>query len=368
MNIQRMPRRNPRRVVVLYGAVGADAGPDEQDVLVEVANVRAALAGLGYQPVLLPLSLDLDAARRALLHARPAFVFNLVESLDGNGALIHLATSLLDSMALPYTGAHTEAMFLSSSKLVAKRMMAAGDVPTAPWWQTDDRPESTTRIAALAFPGPYIVKSVWEHASIGIDDSSVVTDAEKALSVLRRRRRTLGGQWFVERYIDGREFNIGLLDGRNGPQVLPIAEMRFVDFPAGKPKIVGYTAKWHDGSFEERNTQRDYHWSRTEPDLNVTLEALACRCWRLFGMAGYARVDVRVDAADQPWVLEINANPCLSPDAGFMAAATRAGLGMSDVVARIAETALAKPVRPVVPAPAAVAPRARRPLAVRSAP
>jgi D-alanine-D-alanine ligase len=347
MEIPRVRRRQAKPIAILHGAVGADAGPDEQDVLVEVDCIRRALVALGHRPLPVPLTLDLEAARRRLLQVRPALVFNLVESLDGNGALIHLATSLLDALGIPYTGAQTDAMFLTSSKLVAKRIMRAAGIPTAPWWE----PQGGSPLPDFA--GPYIVKSVWEHASIGIDDTSVTADRRVAAAVLRKRRRALGGQWFVERYIDGREFNIGLLggptDGGIVPQILPMAEMQFVDFPAGKPRIVGYTAKWHDGSFEERHTQRDFDWSAREPELLARLEQVARDTWRLFRMSGYARVDMRVDAAGEPFVLEINANPCLSPDAGFMAAAERVGLRAVDVVARIlAATKPAAPMRPAV--------------------
>jgi D-alanine-D-alanine ligase len=346
MENRRIRRRHSGNIAILYGAVGADAGPDEQDVLVEVDCIRHALVALGYRPLPVSLTLDLEAARQRLLHVRPALAFNLVESLDGNGALIHLATSLLDALGIPYTGAQTDAMFLTSSKLVAKRIMRAAGIPTAPWW------EPAGGSALPDFAGPYIVKSVWEHASIGIDDSSVTADRRVAAAVLRKRRRALGGPWFVEQYVDGREFNIGLLDGpADGgivPQVLPVAEMRFVDFPAGKPRIVGYTAKWHDGSFEERHTQRDFDWSTREPELHARLEQVARDTWRLFRMSGYARVDIRVGAAGEPFVLEINANPCLSPDAGFMAAAERIGLRADDVVARI--LAAARPPAPVRPA------------------
>jgi D-alanine-D-alanine ligase len=343
MDRQRMPRPNPRSIAILYGAVGANAGPDERDVLVEVDFVQRALAALGYLPVPVPFTLDLDEARRMLLNVRPVLVFNLVESVDGNGALIHLATALLDSLGLAYTGAHTEAMFLTSSKLLSKRIMRSAGLATAPWWV----PENDAELPDFA--GPYIVKSVWEHASIGIDDTSVTPNRRTAVSVLRKRRRTLGGQWFIERFINGREFNIGLLDGTadgvTTPQILPIAEMRFVDFPPEKPRIVGYNAKWHDGSFEEQHTQRDFGWSAFDLDLLARLEQLARDAWRLFGMSGYARIDVRVDAAGDPCILEINANPCLSPDAGFMAAAEQAGLRSDEVVGRI--LSIAKPTAPM---------------------
>jgi D-alanine-D-alanine ligase len=112
--------------------------------------------------------------------------------------------------------------------------------------------------------------------------------------------------------------------------VLPVAEIRFEGFPTAKPTIVGYAAKWHPQSFEYRNTVRRFG---IEPELAARLIGIARDCWQLFGLAGYARVDFRVDAAGTPWVLEVNANPCLSPDAGFAAALAQAGIAYVDAIA-----------------------------------
>jgi len=323
-------RRPPARVAVLYGAVGVDAPADEQDVLVEVDTVRRALDQLGYVSVGVPITLDLEAGRRRLLDVQPTFVFNLVESIDGLGSLAHLAQSLLNSMGLPYTGAGSDAAFMTSNKLIAKRLLAAAGIPTPPWIQCrgDD-------VTVPGFRGPYIIKPVWEHASIGIDDDSIIVDPSALPVILRRRRRDQCGDWFVERFIDGREFNLSLLTGPSGVEVLPPAEIRFVDYAAGKPAIVGYDAKWREDSFEYRNTPRSFDLSESEEPLLDRLAATARVCWQLFSLRGYARVDYRVDAAGQPWVIDINTNPCLSPDAGFAAAAARAGLDLPAAVRRI---------------------------------
>jgi D-alanine-D-alanine ligase len=64
----------------------------------------------------------------------------------------------------------------------------------------------------------------------------------------------------IEQYIDGREFNISLLETVSGNiKVLPVAEMLFHDWPEGKPKIVGYQAKWNRESFEYKNTLRQFN-------------------------------------------------------------------------------------------------------------
>ncbi len=322
--------RRTSRVAVVYGAVAADAAPDEQDVLVEVDTVQQALAALGFAPVAVPLTLDLEAVRRRLLHLRPAFVFNLVESVEGLGRLIHLAPALYESLGLPYTGAGSEAMYQTSNKPLAKRLLAAAGIATPDWIEA-----APGGPPMPAFAGPYIVKSVWEHASIGIDESSVVDDGRKLAAVVRKRQRRFGGEWFAERFIDGREFNLSLLGGPDGVELLRSAEMLFVDYPAGKRRIVDYAAKWHAGSFEFCNTVRRFEFDEADRSLLARLEEMAKTCWRLFGLSGYARVDCRVDADGRPWVLEINVNPGLSPDAGFAAAATRAGLDLPAVARRI---------------------------------
>jgi D-alanine-D-alanine ligase len=334
---RRAGRAAPRRstgarplVAILHGAVPADAPPDEQDVLVEVATVAEGLGTLGFDAVAVPLTLDLAAARRRLKALKPAVVFNLVESVEGQGRFVHLATTLLDSLGLPYTGAGTTATVLSASKPLAKRTMRAAGIPTAPW--VDD---ASGRLPVPDFAGPYIVKSVWEHASIGLDAGSIVATAADVPAVAAAKAATHGGEWFAEQFIAGREFNLGLVGGPDGPEVLPIAEMTFVDYPEGAPRIVDYAAKWDASSFAFHHTVRDFDLPPSDGPLLARLGSIARACWSAFGLDGYARVDFRVDEAGRPWVLEVNTNPCISPDGGFFAAAARAGLALPDLLQRI---------------------------------
>jgi len=265
---------------------------------------------------------------------RPDFVFNLVETVEGSGRFIHFAPSLLDHLAIPYTGSSTEALFTTSNKLLAKKMLQSSGVRTPQWFSADDLKRNKP-----AVEGNFIVKSIWEHASIGLDDASVVCAGSfgDLAREIESRREKLGGDCFAEAYIEGREFNLSLLAGENGPDILPPAEIRFDRFPAGKRKLVGYRAKWSTGSFEYQNTPRCFDFSADEEPLIRRLRDIAGECWRIFGLRGYARVDFRVDDAGVAWVLEINANPCLSPDAGFFAASKEMGLHYREVVRRIVE-------------------------------
>ena len=119
-----------------------------------------------------------------------------------------------------------------------------------------------------------------------------------------------------------------------------MAEILFLDHD-DRPKIVGYAEKWAEGSDAYANTPRRFATDAADAPLRAELARLALVAWQLFGLRGYARVDFRVDAAGKPYILEANANPCLSADAGFCAAAAEAGMTQADIVAHLIETALA---------------------------
>lgn len=317
-------------VLILHEELPPGARPDELDALVQVREVEQALRQLGVNAAVQAIGLDLDAGLAAVRRHRPACVFNLVESLGGRGELIGLVPKLLAGAGIPFTGSDGEVLHLTSHKTAAKRRMKAYGVATPDWFTAGERPGDDDR--------RWIVKSLWEHASFGLDDDSVVVGRRAARATMARRRRELGGHWFAERYVEGREFNVSLLERHGRPEVLAVAEMRFEGFAPGKPRIVGYAAKWHESAAEYHGTQRDF--PRLPAALERAIRHAALGCWKLFGLRGYARVDIRLDEHDRPLVLEVNANPCLSMDAGFAAAAARSGLAHERVIECILDAAL----------------------------
>jgi D-alanine-D-alanine ligase len=320
-----------KEVVILYNQVLADAPKDEQDVLVQVEVVSRALAELGYHPHELGFSLSINETIKTLKEINPVFVFNLTESLEGDGRLIYLAASLLDHLAVPYTGCSTEALFLTSNKLLTKKMLYLAGIDTPQWVSIDYFQPGITLPA-----GHYISKSVWEHASNWFTADSIISFALEPAAgtlkeILKKQKQQTGKEFFIERYIDGREFNISILAG----EVLAVPEIKFLNYPGDKFKVVDYRAKWEEESFEFHHTPRSFDFPPADDHLLEKLRRISRQCWDLFDLKGYARVDFRVDSDGRPWVLELNANPCISPDSGFYAAAERSGLPFSLVVEKI---------------------------------
>jgi D-alanine-D-alanine ligase len=334
------------KAAVAFTPAPPGASPEDIDGEKQSELVMGALREDGWDCQRIPFRLNLEQTRDALARHSPDCVFNLVESVDGSDRLILLAPMLLDSMGIPYTGASFEGMMLSTNKVVAKTLLCASGIAT-PDWQRASGPSPDGELGLKGETGAVIVKSVWDHGSVGITDSSVHEHATSSdvASLLHGHPNEV----FVERFVKGREFNLSLLAGVDGVEVLPPAEIEFTGDWSDKPRIVGYEAKWRDDSFESCGTPRRFAFGEEDRRLLDRLQEIAVECWRVFGMHGYARVDFRVDGHGRPWVLEVNANPCLSSDAGFMAAARRAGLSAREVVARIVNDALrASQIRGVV--------------------
>ena len=321
------------RVAVLHDHVTPDSPPDEQDNLRQADEISAALEHLGFAVSRIPLSRNVQECLGALRDARPDAVFNLVESIEGDGSSVYLASALLEAQRLRFTGAGTRALLCSGDKRIAKAILAGAGIPT---------PAHASSAAALEqwdddVVG--IVKPACEDASVGIDAHSVVRGGARLAAELEARRRRFGGEWFVERFIEGRELNVALLADCDALEVMPIAEIEFIDYPSGRPRIVDYDAKWQPESHAYTHTPRRFVSARREPALCEELARIAIDCHRALELGSYARIDFRIDADGRPYVLEANANPCLSSDAGFVAAAAQAGLVIGQIVERIMNAA-----------------------------
>lgn len=332
-------------VAIAHNEVTDSSLPDERDVLVQVETVSKALLRLGHQPVPIACNLDLSALKLAIERLRPECVFNLVESLDGRGQLICLVPSLLEVMGVAYTGSPAASIYLTSHKVMAKEKMRAAGLPTPAWFGPYPFEPCSKYGSSIQWPkGPWIIKSVWEHASIGLaaDGLVVAERPDDLIECMRIRTPELAGACFSELYIEGREFNLSILAGPDGPKVLPPAEIIFEGYQEDRAHIVCYKAKWDEKSFEYSHTPRRFDFTPIDTPLLKELEKLAIQCWKVFGLKGYARVDFRVDKDNRPFILEVNSNPCLSPDAGFAAALDRAGMSFDSAVECIINDVMGK--------------------------
>jgi D-alanine-D-alanine ligase len=321
------------RILLLHSDVPPDAPPDERDTLVTVEAVTKALRAHGHRVTQAAFAPDPAALDSALADSRPDVVFNLVESVFGQGNLAGLAPAMLEKRGAPFTGAPSAAINSCAEKPFTKRILRTAGLPTPDWSESPDW-------KGLADNRLYVVKSAAEDSSIGLDDASVVRGGEAVRARAQWSAGRHGGTWFAEAYCPGRELNVSLLETHDGLRVLPIAEITFSDWQPDRPRLVGYTAKWDAASFDCVATPRVFGLETEAPELAHSVTELSRTSWKLLGLRGYARVDFRLDAEGAPSILEINPNPCLEPEAGFAAAALKAGLSYAELVDRIAQSAL----------------------------
>jgi D-alanine-D-alanine ligase len=308
------------KVLILTDALKSNLREDEIDTLLQVKAVKKALLSLGHTIEIAQFSINLVLTGRRIERSGCDFVFNLVENLSSS-RLLHLAPLLCQTLGIPHSGGSAYTLMVTGDKLLAKKQLSLANLPTPLWIQKDEQ----TNLSALLHV-PLLKKPVAQEASVGITDASVCTyEQEKDVQDALQTQNDI----FLEQYIDGREFNISIL---NGGRILPISEMCFVDYPIGLPKIVGYEAKWEVDSFAYRHTQRTFSFKKEDEPLLEQLKQLSKEVYTLFGASGYARVDFRVDRNNCPYILEMNSNPCIAYDSGFTAVAEQAGLSYTQMI------------------------------------
>jgi len=316
-----------RRCCIIYNEPREGALADELDVLDQVGHIEKHLIELGISVYRKGITQNFMKEVEELVKEKPDFVFNLVESINNKGELIYFVPALLNLHSLPYSGISFDSIFLTTNKTIASRMMKTAGI-------NNPGSYSPSQIHLLKPGNKYIVKPIWEDGSLGITAQSVFV-CEPGFE-----EKFVGlddAHWFIEDFIDGREFNISMVSSKNGPEVMPPAEIVFVNYGDDKPRIIDFNAKWEMDSFEYENTVREFPGDKLSPKLMANLKESAMACWKLFGLKGYARVDVRTDSNENVFVIEINGNPCISPDGGFVAATRMAGHKFTEILQRIIE-------------------------------
>src|SRR4029453_8982093 len=181
-------------------------------------------------------------------------VFNLCESLRGDNRFEALVPMLLEFEGLVYTGSAPQALLSALHKDKAKQLVVGRGVSTPPAL-TLHTPD-VTDVEKLGLGYPLIVKPTREDASVGIASASVVHDQHQLEARVRHVLAHYRQPALVERFIDGREINVRVLDRPGGKsEVLPLHEIDFGDMPADKPKIVSFEGKWVEASDEYKGTR-----------------------------------------------------------------------------------------------------------------
>lgn len=267
----------------------------------------------------------------------PDLVFNLCESMNGIPTNEPTFAGLLDLFGIPYTGADLAGLAACLHKLRTKDILLGRGIPTPPHRYLAD-PGALEDVALDALDYPWFLKLAHEDASVGITEENLV----KSPAALRARAGAMMAEFkqavLAERYIDGREINVTLLGTGATAKVLPLHEIDFGLMPADRPRIISYAAKWEETHVDYAGTKpvplRD-----ASPAFIAAVSDVARRAFDALGLRDYGRVDLRVDRDGVPWVIDVNPNCDISPDAGVARSAAVAGMSYPQLIGEIAELA-----------------------------
>ncbi len=306
----------------------------EESVAGMAQQAHDAVRALGIDATLIPLQRSLLNFLGRVRELNPDALINLCEGYFGRPQWESNVAGIFELLGLSYTGNGAKTLAICQDKFKAKAVLKAAGLPTAPaqLLLTGDEP--------LELRFPLIVKPNAEDASLGIYPDSVVREEGALRRQVRRCLENYGPPVLVEAYIDGREFNVSVMEnGETTP--LPVSEIDFSAMPKDMPRILGYEAKW----FED-----DPLYQKTPPvcpavlddETRVKLQGLAATAFRTMGCRDYARVDFRMDAKGRPFILEVNPNPDISTNAGFARALKAAGIEYADFWGLMVKNALAR--------------------------
>lgn len=309
-------------ILILTDRVSNQASLDSKDTKLQVNQVKKALKSLGHEVDVAYFSMNLAITGRTIERSECDLVFNLVENL-GSASLLCLPPLLCQSLGVRCCGGSARTLLLSAQKTEAKRLLVSAGLPTPKWVEKRDVFSQTWYLDT-----PLIIKPTDQEASLGIDESSVrqFSSQEELFSVLKEQGM------FAEEYIEGREFSVSILPSG---EVLPVAELCFIDYPSDRMKVAGYEAKWEVDSFAYQHTQRRFDLPKEDSALVAELKEKAVRTYQVFGSTGPARIDVRVNGNNQLFILEMNSNPCLERESGYAAAALMAGISYEQLIERL---------------------------------
>jgi D-alanine-D-alanine ligase len=319
------------KIAILYDGGWEDwTAKDVASVVDSVKEVQTALRSRDHETTMVPVRRPddftwINRVRRADL------IFNLCEGIGGHSKFEDFVVGTLELTGVPYTGCKPWAVSVAHRKHVANTLLSRSGTPIPRFMLANGNK------VPMDLTLPVIVKPAAEDASVGIDSGSVCTTKR----ALKKRLAEMTEQWedvMVQEYVEGREFNVGFI----GDTVLPIAELNFEGMPEGSWPILTYAGKWDTGSAEDLGSVPVCP-ADVSPDLAKRIISVARQGWEeLCGGEGYGRVDLRVDATGQPYILEVNPNPDISDSAGLSRMAKARGWEYDELIHRIVEEALSR--------------------------
>lgn len=293
-------------------------------------DVVSTLRKMGHEVRPLGVRNDLEVIRKAIEEWKPHIAFNLLEEFDGVSVYDQNVISYLELLRMPYTGCNPRGLMLAHDKGLSKKILSYHRIST-PEFSLFPLGQSIKRPKHLSFP--LIVKSVSEEASLGISQASIVEDDDKLRERVAFIHNSVETGAIVERYIEGRELYVGVLGNRK-LQVLPVWELDLNHLPDEARRIATERVKWSH-KYQSKYGITSGEAKGLPEGMCEKIQHIAKRVYRILGLSGYARMDLRLEPSGKVYVLEANPNPQIALGEDFADSAKRAGMSYPKFLQRV---------------------------------
>jgi D-alanine-D-alanine ligase len=310
----------------------------EWDSPTTIAAVESALSGLG-KVIRLEAKEDFPEKLR---QARPDIVFNIAEGFHGVNREAHVP-AICEFFGIPYSGSDPFTLSLCLDKARTKETLTFHGIPTPRFAVVERIEDFESRTADLELP--LFVKPLHEGSSKGITDNNLCWDRPHLLRQIQFLLENYDQPVLVEEYLPGKEFTCAVLGNGDDATVLPIVGMNFESLPNGALPIYSFDAKF---VWDRPENPLDIFQcpARITRDLQASIERVTLEAFRVLGCRDWARIDVRLDAAGVPNVLEVNPLPGILPDPAdnscLPKAARAAGIGYEELIQNCLKYAAAR--------------------------
>lgn len=305
----------------------------ENEFVAQIDNIKTAL-GKNFENVdVLSIGKNIPLALTKMKKASPNIIFNFVEAIDGNANYESYIAGIFELLQIEYTGNKALTLGNCLNKSRTKQVLQSFGIKTPNYQLAYLNKKIEEKKFKLNFP--VILKLGKEDASIGISEFSVAYDFNSMNTQLNFLFKNYKQDVLIEEYIKGREINAAIL----GNRILPLSEITFKNLPNNLPKIVTYEAKWSEASVYYKNTVPVCP-AKLDEKTKIKIERMALDAFYAMDCRDYARVDFRLSKNNTPYVIEVNPNPDISKDSGFVRSAAAAGITYDEVLYRLAEFAL----------------------------
>lgn len=298
------------------------------------SDVIEHLKKRGHSVKVLGLYSDLAPIKQKISEFKPHIIFNILEEFQEQRHHLHNLLSYLELLGVKYTGCNPQAMTITVDKSMTKKVLKYHGINT-PHFLVFKKGMSIKIPKNLNYP--LIVKCLTEEGSLGLSKASIVHNRDKLKERILYLHKKINDHAIVEEFVEGRELFVGVIGNKN-PKVLPTWELIFENVETPEKEIYSARAKMNS-DYRKRKGIRDQR-AKLDKDLEKKINKTVLKAYKVLGISGYARFDLRIDQTGTIHIIEVNPNPDLAFDDEFARSAIHQGISYTQLLERIIKLGL----------------------------